>query len=227
MNRIFVDFEMNVVPRQLRQSAGLRQEIIEIGAVRMDGDYQVTDTFRAYIHPQYSDFVDSKIYRLTGITSRDVAARPLLQQGLTDFAAWCGDGFTRMYAWSESDLAQLEEECAAKGLDDCGLLQRGRVHWVDFQRIYCRVLHERRQVSLEYALKNCGIAPDGTLHDAADDARNSARIMAYFHSPAFEKHLSAVAAVHQKEPSHMNALSGALQQQLAALLAEMQEEDGD
>lgn len=43
MNRIFVDFEMNVVPRQLRQSAGLRQEIIEIGAVRMDGDYQVTE----------------------------------------------------------------------------------------------------------------------------------------------------------------------------------------
>ena len=93
MNRIFVDFEMNVVPRQLRQSAGLRQEIIEIGAVRMDGDYQVTDTFRAYIHPQYSDFVDSKIYRLTGITSRDVAARPLLRGLLRALGAGVEAGF--------------------------------------------------------------------------------------------------------------------------------------
>ncbi len=58
----------------------LRQEIIEIGAVRMDKDHNVIDTFRSYIRPKLNDVVDEKIYRLTDITSRDVADRPLLAQ---------------------------------------------------------------------------------------------------------------------------------------------------
>lgn len=222
MNRVFVDFEMNPVSKKQRENVALRQEIIEIGAVRMDADYRVTDTFRAYIKPAYNECVTSGIYRLTGIRSRDVADRPLLQAGLAKFIAWCGEDFLRIYAWSDSDLAQLRTECQVKEID-CPLLDKRHAHWVDFQRIYCRVLGERRAVKLEYALDCCGITPEGALHDAADDAANSARLMAYLHSPDFEKHRQALAAVHKQPERQMGNLPSAIQQQLAALLAEMQE----
>ncbi len=224
MTRIFVDFEMNRTSREARERTGLWQEIIQIGAVRMDDNYNVVDTFRTYIRPEYNDAISSQIYHLTGITGRDVADQPLLAEGLRAFDEWCGPDFVRMYEWSDSDWGQLDHECEVKGLDS-PLLYTDRAWWVDFQRVYCRIMRERRQVSLEYALQCCGIEPEGVLHDGADDARNSARLMAYIHSPAFRKHRSALDAVHKKAPSSMNGLSGALQSKLAALLEEMNGED--
>lgn len=224
MQRIFLDFEMNPIKRRDRKQVGLHQEIIEIGAARMDADYQVIDTLRVYIRPQFNEFVTSDIYRLTGITSRDVAACPLLAEGLEQFTAWCGTEFVRMYAWSESDLTQLRVECQVKGIETL-LLDKTHVHWVDFQRIYCRLMGERQAVKLKYALDCCGIDPDGALHDGADDAVNSARLMAYLHSPAFAEHREALAAVRRAPEPQMGGLSGENQRKLAALLAAMEAEE--
>ena len=68
MKKIFVDLEMNRIARQyteLRKKC--RNEIIEIGAVKLNEQDEIIDTFKLYVKPAFNDTIEGNIRRLTGI----------------------------------------------------------------------------------------------------------------------------------------------------------------
>ena len=67
MNHIVIDLEMNKIVKQIRGDSKLSSELIEIGAVKMDDHFQVIDTYKSYVSPDYGK-MDKKIIELTGIT---------------------------------------------------------------------------------------------------------------------------------------------------------------
>ena len=183
MQHIFVDFEMNQVPRRKHPETdpALLHEIVEIGAVKLDSDYRQVGKYSAYVRPQFFE-VSPSCTRVTGIRESDVAGAKPLPEALEDFLLWIGEEPTRTYAWSDSDQKQLFQECRAKGLWADGVPKPFR-RWMDFQRVYTRLLglSSRNRISLKNAIGGIEVNFAGTQHSAADDAENSAVLLTLVH----------------------------------------------
>ena len=183
MQHIFLDFEMNPIPRENREARSVViSEIIQIGAVKLNDDYRMVDRFSLNVKPEYSP-VMPHITTLTGIKQEDVENAPLLKEAIDQFAAWImqgseeGDGKVRIYAWSNSDWKQFSGECRLKGLEIPKCFNR----WMDFQRIYTRLmgLSRRNPLSLTNALGASDGSFSGSQHSAVADAENSASLLAW------------------------------------------------
>ena len=181
MQHIFLDFEMNPIPKENREARFVViSEIIQIGAVKLNDDYQLVDRFSLNVKPEYSP-VMPHITALTGIKQEDVENAPLLKEAIDIFAKWImdssenGDGKVRIYAWSNSDWKQFSGECRLKELEIPKCFNR----WMDFQRIYTRLmgLSRRNPLSLTNALGASDGSFSGSQHSAVADAENSASLL--------------------------------------------------
>lgn len=175
MQHIFLDFEMNPISRENTQArAVVLSEIIQIGAVRLDEEYQLVDRFSLNVRPELNQ-VQPNITALTGIVQADVENAPLLADALDQFADWIGPGPVRIYSWSDTDRKQLLRECQLKGLTVPPPFRR----WMDFQRIYTRLLglSRRSPLSLKNALGATDADFEGSQHSAVADAENSASLL--------------------------------------------------
>ena len=179
MIRVFIDLEMNMVDQantELRKR--LPHEIIEIGAVKMDEQFRVVDRFCSYVRPRYNEAVHWSVRKLTGITAKLLSKQAYLEEVLPRFTAWLGtEQSVLLYAWSDSDRAQLERECTYKQLWT-PQLREACVHWTDFQKVFSGLIGYRNGMALSRAVECMGLDFDGTRHDALSDAENCARLMA-------------------------------------------------
>ena len=214
---IFIDLEMNLTDPRLVCKRDLRNEIIEIGAVRMDEHFHPLDRFRIFVRPQYNGVIERKIYKLTGISNGAVSSAVSLTEALDALEAWCGSDGCEIYAWSTSDLCQLRKECGFKGIDSVFLDEM--VQWHDFQEDFRQMLGEAHILSLSNALHRAGLEPEGSLHDASWDAYNSARLMETAYSEDFAVDLAnAQDACYQEAPKIQGGLPLDMMMKLAALL---------
>ena len=180
MKHIVVDLEMNNIRQKSEARRICTMETIEIGAVMLDDNLQEISSFRTYVKPEYSDGIEKKITNLTGITDDMVLNAPKFNEALRMFTNWClgtGDDVT-IYAWSESDYAQISKEMILKGYE----LSGGEEYllgyeWSDFQREFDTNLGFEKKLSLKTALDIAGIDFSGREHDALDDARNTAELL--------------------------------------------------
>lgn len=153
MVSIVLDFEMNVIPRKKRTTyRKLRGEIIEIGAVKLDDNHEITDRFSCYVKPELNS-ISPHVTEITGIKDETVQDAEILSVALDKFTQWIGDERVRIVSWSDSDLWQLKTECEEKGL--CGGKMPPQFNrWMDFQKIYTRLmgLSTNSPLSLKNAL---------------------------------------------------------------------------
>ena len=75
MNHIMIDLEMNKIDKQQRGDIKLSSELIEIGAVKMDDQFEVIDQYQTYVAPDYGA-MDHRIIALTGITDDKLVGAP-------------------------------------------------------------------------------------------------------------------------------------------------------
>lgn len=214
---IFIDLEMNTTYTRLVHRKELKNEVIEIGAVRMDDAFHLLDRFRIFVRPQYNGVIERKIYKLTGISNGAVSDAVSLPEALDALEAWCGSDGCEIYAWSTSDLCQLRKECGFKGIDSVFLDEM--VQWHDFQEDFRQMLGEKNILSLSNAMHRAGLEPEGSLHDASWDAYNSARLMETAYSEDFAVDLAnAQDACYQEAPKIQGGLPLDMMMKLAALL---------
>lgn len=221
---IFLDFEMNPIPRQYKKERGtVRAEIIEIGAVRLGPDYQLRDRYSAFVRPVYGS-ITSHITELTGITDAVVADAPAFAEAMELFGAWIGTEKTRIYSWSMSDWRQLAGECRLKGVD----LPRGLCHrWMDFQRIYTRLvgLSSQNPLSLKNAIGSAETVFDGEAHRAVHDAENSASLLTLVQTGDFRARTEVIrASLHPTTGYAISDSAGA--GALAQLLERLKGQEG-
>lgn len=180
MKHIVIDLEMNKLSQNYKNEREIcRCEVIQIGAVLLDDEYQEIGSFNTLVKPQYNEQIDKKIEKLTGITTEMVQSAPVFEDALTQFLSWChsiGDDI-QIYQWSDSDYEQLTKELALKHLsldeEDFALLQK----FQDFQKEYGETLGLSKSVSLKDAIMYAGVDFSGKQHDALDDAKNTAALL--------------------------------------------------
>lgn len=171
---VVLDLEMCRVSGQENRYR-YKMEIIQMGAVLLDQKFNIISRFDKYVKPCFGS-LDSFISRLTGITFRDIANAPELEQILQEFMIWMPQG-ARVVSWSMTDRKQLFNEINEKklridGMDD---LYAG---WIDCQLMFGEKMNMNRCYSLEEALIAADIFSEGKPHNALTDANNTALLFA-------------------------------------------------
>ena len=86
-------------------------EIIEIGACRVNRDYEVVDTFSALIRPRLYKKLDKHIKKVTGITEEELSLGGSFADVFADFSAWCGED-AQLITWGRDDFPVLRRNAA-------------------------------------------------------------------------------------------------------------------
>ena len=175
MKHVVVDLEMNPVSREFREvRRKLNEEVIEIGAVRLDENFQQEAEFQCYVKPEYGP-IKKHITSLTGSTQAMVADKKTYAACFQDFVDWVGEEETKIYSWSMSDIKQLRSECRYKLPDfDIGWLN---ARWVDLQQEFDDRLGLHNSLALKHALGAMDHKFEGTQHTALADAINTSAIL--------------------------------------------------
>ena len=152
----------------------LNEEVIEIGAVRLDENFQQEAEFQCYVKPEYGP-IKKHITSLTGITQAMVADKKTYAACFQDFVDWVGEEETKIYSWSMSDIKQLRSECRYKLPDfDIDWLN---ARWVDLQQEFDDRLGLHNSLALKHALGAMDHKFEGTQHTALADAINTSAIL--------------------------------------------------
>ena len=175
MKHVVVDLEMNPVSRDFREvRRKLNEEVIEIGAVRLDENFQQEAEFQCYVKPEYGP-IKKHITSLTGITQAMVADKKPYAECFRAFVDWVGEEETKIYSWSMSDIKQLRSECRYKLPDfDLDWLNS---RWVDLQQEFDDRLGLHNSLALKHALGAMDHKFEGTQHTALADAINTSAIL--------------------------------------------------
>lgn len=176
MNCIIFDLEWNeLVPYQLamQNEIGfpLSGEIIEIGAVRMTGDGDLSDRFDRLVKPSFLRRMHPHVKRLTGITWEMLQEEDDFKTVMTEFNRWCGDD-ALLLSWGTSDRQVLAENLRLHHLPRTWLKP-----WYDAQKIFGRYcLDTYEQYGLARAAEYMGVAMADDAHRAVNDAAYTAQI---------------------------------------------------
>lgn len=175
--QIVLDFEFAPVPRQ-RQRRGLRNEIIEVGAVKLDNRGNVMGEFSQFVQTEFTEGVAFPGRELTGISAVDTAMADPLCMVIKRLGDWIGRYFAQIVCWSGTDRRQLLTECQAKHID----LSAFPTDWADLQAFYTSIMDvgSHGRVSLGDAATWFGIEFDdstGHAHSALADARVTAKLL--------------------------------------------------
>ncbi|MCM1114385.1 MAG: exonuclease domain-containing protein [Clostridium sp.] len=108
MNYIVFDLEWNNA-YNYKLNKGIN-EIIEIGAIKLNDSFEVIDTFKQLIKPAISKKLGSRFQNLTHITMEEIKANGApFEEAFHNFARWCGEGEPVFLSWSTSDLYVLAD----------------------------------------------------------------------------------------------------------------------
>lgn len=150
----------------------LRGEIIEIGAVKIDLDGKVLDSFSIRLKPRIFRKLQHHVAKVTGLTQADLDKGEPIGQGLRRFMQWCGPD-AEFAEWGLDDVPVLKQNLFLCNLDE----SRPTV-WYDLQRIFLaqRPRGEGEGMTLESVVTRLGIPMERPFHDALSDTLYTADV---------------------------------------------------
>ncbi|MDD2431879.1 MAG: exonuclease domain-containing protein [Firmicutes bacterium] len=170
---LFLDLEMNTWKELTGE---LNSEIIEIGAVLMDDELRIIDSFGELVRPTYQTKLSPYCLHLTGIDKKKLFRALELKDVLVDLDNWT-DGYKdieKVYSWNESDYRQVVKECSVKNIETAFVLLLER-SYADYQKIFGNEF-DWQTCGLSDAMKVFNIAHSGKAHRALNDAMDLARL---------------------------------------------------
>ena len=109
MQYIVIDLEWN--GSYSKKAHGYFNEIIEVGAVKLNEHMTVVDTFHAAIKPVVSKKLSTIVTDLTNITAEELEYGTTFTAMMRQFARWMGSDPSVILTWSTTDLLVLMENC--------------------------------------------------------------------------------------------------------------------
>ncbi len=168
MNYIILDMEWNQAldrAHVVQSPVMLRGEVIQLGAVKTDEQFNYLDKLKINIAPKYYKKMNRHVEKITGITNAQLKAGEKFPEAFRRFKDWCGDDF-RFITWGFDDIAMLSDNMALHGFDPTW-----GSDYINLQLIYKNQIdNERTQWSLSDAVERLQIPMDAQAHDAMNDA---------------------------------------------------------
>ncbi len=168
MNYIIMDLEWNNA--YCKKKKGFINEIIEIGAVMLDEDLNVVDTFSMFIKAQLGKKLHSRVKELTNITNDDISSGTPFSQTMAQFRKWSAGPDNVILTWGDTDIRVLIENFRYfNGISFIPFLN----NYVNLQK-YAQAfmnISKADQIGLSAAAEKLGIDVESySLHRALDDS---------------------------------------------------------
>ena len=178
MNYIILDLEWNTALE--KKSGKYVNEIIEIGAIKLNEKLKEIDRFSAFISSKLTNKLSGRFKNLTGISNEDMLSGKTFEEVMREFSAWAGKN-TITLTWSNSDIYTLYDNYNTfLGIDGIPCIAK----YVDLQK-YTQAIFLRdgfdinNQISLATAADMLEIDYKSlALHRAVDDSDLTAMIFA-------------------------------------------------
>lgn len=189
VNYIVLDLEWNQssAPHAVKKAA-LTFEIIEIGAVKLDGQGQELDHFQEFVYPKVYDRIHYMTKEVTKLTMKELKlnGKPF-KEVMEAFIKWCGTDY-RFCTWGDMDLTELQNNCdyyKMKGLFDKPL------YYYDLQKLFSLQYEDgKSRRNLKSAVEYFELPELQAFHGAYSDACYTAKIFQKLDMERFGRFLS-------------------------------------
>ena len=154
-------------------------EIIQIGAVKLNGRFRIVDEIDVLISPTYYKRLHPYVRRMTHLTNDDLKGAPAFAEGMARFQSFCGEDAV-LLTWGADDVSVLQQnvDCFAV---DCKLPKTYNI-----QRYYADAFKlGNSQKALKTAMEQLKIQEeeDRAFHHALHDAYYTARVLQKMPTP--------------------------------------------
>ena len=148
-------------------------EIIEIGAVKVDRFGEIQSSFNQFVKPHVNPYLSHFCTKLTSIQQNDVDRANKFDRVAEDFQDWIDiwDEEYLLCAWGDSDIRLLRSDCKIHKLDNQWLKPN-----INIKKQYHSIINSTKKTGLKSTLKREGFEFDGIHHRAISDAENTAKI---------------------------------------------------
>ena len=149
------------------------QEVIEIGAFKVNQYGEVLESFNRFIKPTVNPFLSGFCQRLTKISQGDVNRANTFPRVSQDFQEWIDiyNGDYLLCSWGKFDIQLLRNDCDLHNLEK---------EWLEYHTNLKQQYHEIKGIVKYTGLKNTtqreGFEFTGIHHRAISDAENLAKI---------------------------------------------------
>ena len=172
MYKLVIDLEMNGVTTEDIPKG----EIIEIGAVLLDDEYNIIKEYDTYVKPDKLE-IRNKVQRMTGITTDKLLFSIKIAEALNELVSITPDiENTTLYTWSESDTFAIQTEMKCKGIVNKEVDKLCN-EYKDIQEIFGQQVGIENRLNLTKAMNMIGLEFEGMEHGALADAKNTARVL--------------------------------------------------
>ena len=200
MNLIVFDLEWNMgnAPKTFNYHGAeltLRGEIIQIGAVRVDENGDVLDTFEMTLRPRIFRKLHWRIAEVTGLSQGDLEAGVPIAEGLRRFQKWAGPD-AEFAEWGLDDVPVLKQNLFLYNMDESWPSR-----WYDLQQIFLKNFPrgEGEGLTLESVVDRLGIERDGDFHNALDDAVDLKNIIRHIDLKGCSEHMLQIMKKYTSE----------------------------
>lgn len=174
MNYIVIDLEWNQSPQGKKyEIKEIPFEIIEIGAVKLDKDYNVISEFERVVRPQLYKELHFKTQEIITIEMEELQRGDDFSDVVKDFLKWCGEDYI-FCTWGSTDLIELQRNMHFYNVENPFKMP---LIFYDVQKFFS-ILYEdgKSRTALQNAAEFLNII-DGEFHRAINDARYTAKII--------------------------------------------------
>ena len=177
MNYIVFDLEWNQSPDGKKfENARLPFEIIEIGAVKLDKDKNIIDSFQRLIKPQVYNWIHDSIHEVIHVDYKDLTDGLPFPLAVREFLQWCGKDYA-FFTWGNQDVMELQRNMKYYNMLS---LIKGPVTYYDVQKLYGICYEEDgERRALETAVQQLKIKSQMEFHRAVADAYYTAYVLQY------------------------------------------------
>ena len=154
-------------------------EMIQIGAVKVDENLRILDSFSQLIRPTHYVKLHPRIARITHISQEDLMEAPEFCDAVAAFAQWCGDDYA-LLTWGCDDISVLNQNMTFFKSETV----LSKIY--DIQRLFGEVIgNSKERKGLKAAMEHYEIEPDENLpfHNAVNDAYYTAQVFARLPDP--------------------------------------------
>ena len=173
------DLEWNQASGRSESVPGMPFEIIEIGAVKLDSDFQEIDTFRGVVKPVVYPHIHFRTYEVINIGIDELRKEGTpFRKACGAFLSWCfKDGETpRFCTWGEADTVQLQRNIRYYQMNSPFPYP---FLYYDVQKLYSldKGVGRQKVYPLDEAVSELGIETSELFHRALDDAQYTAKVL--------------------------------------------------
>jgi len=174
MDYLVVDFEFTQYTKPTGKPRAFFPEIIEIGAVRIDGVInEVTGYIEEFVKPHFFPKQAAESMEFCMITASDMENAIDFNEMLTQISSLYVPGKTYFVSWGDADYSVIAQNCERHMLQN-PILQED---YLDLAAAYKLLKGDKKTTGLYMAAEELKIDIEGYGHTAYDDAYNTGKIL--------------------------------------------------